>query len=141
MGDCYTDGEFSYTGSLNVTESLITETNEILEAEILVRENPLVDLETYDNALAALETAKRKLETAIAYVDLPVQLTFDVDSLVTYKITINRGGYPVLAYDSNRAMVAVTNFDLGEDAHKWYFTATPDADGKVVSYLTIPHLP
>ena len=125
----------SYLGSsLNVTEALIGTINTTLTEARNVRDNSSVSTEVYDAALNELQEAYLQLQTAIAYATLPVQLTFDADSPVTYKITINRNGLPVLAYDENTTMVAVTEFKLGNKSHGWYFMATTDGKVRIMPY-------
>ena len=127
--NCY-DGEvFKYASSLNLTETLLEATEETLAAACDVRDNP-VSKGVYETTLADLQEAYARLNTAMAYVALPVQLTFDVNHPITYKIKIKRDGAPVLAYDASSAKVAVTAFELGNKSHGWYFVAT--TDGKVL---------
>ena len=84
--------------------------------------------------MAELQAAYARLNTAIAYATLPVQLTFDANSPVTYKISIARANTPVLAYDESSSMVAVTTFELGNKSHGWYFMATTDGKVRIMPY-------
>lgn len=127
---CYTDEEFNYAGSLNVTEVLVNATRETVAVAQEKYDSKATTESEYEAALNALQTAKDNLQTAINYAEFPVQLTFDANTPVTYKIAIDRSASSVLAYDQNSAMVAVAaNFVLGNKAHGWYFM--PAADGKV----------
>ncbi len=116
--------------SLNVTQALIDATNERLTTACSVCDDSSVNREEYDATLAELQEAYARLNIAIAYANLPVQLTFDANSPVTYKIKIARANTPVLAYDASSAMVAVTTYELDNKSHAWYFMAT--TDGKVL---------
>lgn len=126
---CYTDEEFNYAGSLNVTEELVTATRDAVAAAQEKYDSKATTESEYEAALNALQTARDNLQTAINYAELPVQLTFDANTPVTYKIAIDRSASSVLAYDQNSAMVAVSDFKLGNKAHGWYFM--PATDGKV----------
>ncbi len=127
---CYTDEEFNFTGSLNVTEELMTATREAVAAAQEKYDSRATTESEYVAALNALQTVKDNLQTAIAYATLPVKLTYDANSPVTYKIAIARSDLSVLAYDESSAMVAVSDFKLGNKAHGWYFMAA--TDGKVL---------
>ncbi len=127
--NCYEAETFRYEGSLNVTEALIDKTNEVLNTANKTYDSEF-NAEDYESALHDLTIAKQNLATAIAYATLPVQLTFDASSPVTYKIKIARANTTVLAYDASSAMVAVTTYELGNKSHAWYFMAT--TDGKVL---------
>lgn len=127
--NCYEAETFLYEGSLNVTKALIAKTNEVLSTANKTYDSEF-NAEDYESALHDLTIAKQNLATAIAYATLPVQLTFDASSPVTYKIKIARANTPVLAYDASSAMVAVTTYELGNKSHAWYFMAT--TDGKVL---------
>ena len=126
---CYTDEEFNYAGSLNVTEELVTATREAVAVAQEKYDSKATTESEYEAALNALRTAKNNLQAAINYAELPVQLTFDANTPVTYKIAIDRSASSVLAYDQNSEMVAVSDFKLGNKAHGWYFM--PATDGKV----------
>ena len=126
---CYTDEEFNFTGSLNVTEELVTATREAVALAQEKYDSKATTESEYEAALNALRTAKNNLQAAINYAELPVQLTFDANTPVTYKIAIDRSASSVLAYDQNSEMVAVSDFKLGNKAHGWYFM--PATDGKV----------
>ena len=127
---CYTDEEFNYAGSLNVTEELVNATREAVAAAQEKYDSKATTESEYEAALNALQTAIDNLQTAIAYATLPVKLTYDANSPVTYKIAIARSDLSVLAYDESSAMVAVSDFKLGNKAHGWYFMAA--TDGKVL---------
>ncbi len=131
---CYTDEEFDYAGSLNVTEELVTATREAVTVAQEKYDSKATTESEYEAALNALQTAKDNLQTAINYAELPVQLTFDANSPVTYKIKIARANTPVLAYVASNAMVAVTNFVLGNKAHVWYFMAAADGQVYIMPY-------
>ena len=120
--------------SLNVTQALIDATNERLTTARNVRDDSSVNKEEYDATLAELQAAYARLNTAIVYANLPVQLTFDANNPVTYKITINRNGLPVLAYDENTKMVAVTDFKAGNKSQGWYFMAADNGKVYIMPY-------
>ena len=131
---CYTDEELDYAGSLNVTEELMTATREAVTVAQEKYDSKATTESEYEAALNALQTVKDNLQTAINYANLPVQLTFDANSPVTYKIKIARANTPVLAYDENSSMVAVTTFELGNKSHGWYFMATTDGKVRIMPY-------
>lgn len=131
---CYTDEKFYYAGSLNVTEELMTATREAVTVAQEKYDSKATTESEYEAALNALKTAKDNLQTAINYANLPVQLTFDANSPVTYKIKIARANTPVLAYDESSSMVAVTAFELGNKSHGWYFMATTDGKVRIMPY-------
>ena len=134
VAGCYTDDVFNYPVSLNVTESLIVTTRDEIASAIVVRDDVSVGKVVYEEALATLQATKKNLETAIAYANLPVQLTFDVNSPVIYKVTIKRDGEPALAYENTSSLVAVTDFELGNKAYGWYFVATADGKVRIMPY-------
>lgn len=131
---CYTDEELNYPGSLNVTEELMTATREAVTVAQEKYDSKATTESEYEAALNALQTAKDNLQTAINYANLPVQLTYDANSPVTYKIMIARANTPVLAYDESNSMVAVTTFELGNKSHGWYFMATTDGKVRIMPY-------
>ena len=124
----------NYSTSLNVTEELVSAAQtEVGNAQAKYDSKATTQSE-YEATLAALQTAHDNLQTAIAYANLPVQLTFDANSPVTYKIKIARANTPVLAYDESSSMVAVTEFELGSKSHGWYFMATTDGKVRIMPY-------
>ena len=127
---CYTDGTFNYDGSPNVTEALVAGVNTAITDAREVRDDDAASKEEYKTTLASLQAAHDNLQTAIAYADGPVQITFDSNSPVVYKIKIARSDSHVLYYDNADAMVAVESaFREGDKAYGWYFMAA--AGGKV----------
>lgn len=127
---CYTDETFNYAGSLNVTEQLMTAIREAVDAAQEKYESKATTASEYEAALTALQAAKDNLQTAINYAELPVQITLDANTPVTYKIALQRDGAPILQYDNSTAMVAVAStYLLGDKSQAWYFM--PATDGKV----------
>lgn len=129
---CYTDEEFDYAGSLNVTEELMTATREAVTVAQEKYDSKATIESEYEAALNALQTAKDNLQTAINYANLPVQLTFDANSPVTYKVKINRTSTTVLAYDGE--MVAVNDFKAGNKSQGWYFMAADNGKVYIMPY-------
>lgn len=135
ISSCYTSENFNYENSLNITEELVEVTrDEVVTAQGKYDSKATTNSE-YQAALTALQTAKQNLATAIAYANLPVQLTFDANKPVIYKINIKRDGYPVLAYDKDSKKVAVsTVFEAGNKAHGWYFMAATAGKVYIIPY-------
>lgn len=129
---CYTDEEFDYAGSLNVTEELMTATREAVTVAQEKYDSKATTESEYEAALNALQTAKDNLQMAINYANLPVQLTFDANSPVTYKIKINRTNTTVLAYDGE--MVVVNDFKAGNKSQGWYFMAADNGKVYIMPY-------
>ena len=99
VASCYTDEVFNYTGSIYVTEELMTATDaKVADAQTACDDKTTAKV-VYDAALEALQTAKTNLEYAIARAWLPVILTTDIKNPVLYTIKSKRGNTKVLQYE------------------------------------------
>ena len=125
----------NYNNSLNVTEDLVDATRkEVDNAQVKYDSRATTESE-YTAALEALQTVHDNLQIAINYATLPVQLTFDANSPIVYKISMKRDGAPLLQYDSSSSMVAVnSDFRKGDKAQGWYFMAAADGQVYIMPY-------
>jgi len=99
VASCYTDEVFNYTGSIYVTEALMTATDEKVSAAQTAYDDKTTAKVVYDAALEALQTAKTNLQYAIDRAWLPVILTTDIEAPVLYTIKSKRGNTMVLQYE------------------------------------------
>ena len=133
---CYeTPGDvdtFKYSNSLYVTESLLNDVQECIDAAQEVYNDETVTKEAYDEAYAALEETKASLEYALNHALLPVMVTTDMTKPNVYAIKIKRTDTSVLAYDAESKMVAVANDYNASEAQWWYFIDNVAKDGKVL---------
>ena len=128
VASCYTDEVFNYTGSIYVTEALMTATDEKVSAAQTAYDDKTTAKVVYDAALEALQTAKTNLQYAIDRAWLPVILTTDIEAPVLYTIKSKRGNTKVLQYEpASDHMFSVADVAANSAKQAFFFMESDEA--------------
>ena len=118
---CYTDDVFNYTGSLYVTEELMTATEGAVDNAQTVCDNNAIYVD-YFIAKTGLQTAKENLQYAIDHASLPVLLTTDHKDPILYVIRSKRGDSKVLQYEpASDHLFSVADVSANSAKQAFYF--------------------
>lgn len=118
---CYTDDVFNYTGSLYVTEELMTATEGAVDNAQTVCDNNAIYVD-YVIAKTGLQTAKENLQYAIDHASLPVLLTTDHKDPILYVIRSKRGDSKVLQYEpASDHLFSVADVSANSAKQAFYF--------------------
>ena len=136
VASCYTDEVFNYTGSIYVTEALMTATDEKVSAAQTAYDDKTTAKVVYDAALEALQTAKTNLQYAIECALFPVLLTVDPASPELYIIKTKRDGdNMVLQYDEPTELFSVTTVVEKEPTQAFYFMKGDGSQVYIYPYM------
>lgn len=136
VASCYTDEVFNYTGSIYVTEALMTATDEKVSAAQTAYDDKTTAKVVYDAALEALQTAKTNLQYAIECALFPVLLTVDPASPELYIIKTKRDGdNMVLQYDEPTELFSVAASVDKEPTQAFYFMKGDGSQVYIYPYM------
>ena len=136
VASCYTDEVFNYTGSIYVTEALMTATDEKVSAAQTAYDDKTTAKVVYDAALEALQTAKTSLQYAIECALFPVLLTVDPASPELYIIKTKRDGdNMVLQYDEPTELFSVAASVDKEPTQAFYFMKGDGSQVYIYPYM------